>query len=330
MSRPRITLAVLAYRQSAFIDAAAQSALAQVGEPIEVLLSDDASPDDTHARMLAIASAYAGPHRVVVRRNERNLGIGAHFNEVVRASSGELIVMMAGDDLSLPERVTQVAQAWDASGGRLDLIASHLVDMDVEGRDVGIVRVDDLAQWRTVDDWARRRPHIVGAAHAFTRRLFDRFGPVGPRVAHEDQVNTLRAMFGGGAMTIDRPLVRYRQGGVSGRMDRVTAEQFVARLRRMADTHVALHEQWLADARSAGAEAVVEAAIRREHHRERFLRAVLAEEGVAGKWRATRAHPDVALGWRLRKFAYLAMPGLAARIRGWQASSRRLRHGQGR
>lgn len=327
---PRITLAVLAYRQAPFIDAAVQSALAQVCEPIEILLSDDASPDSTHEQMRALAAAYRGPHDVVVRRNPGNMGIGAHFNEVVRAARGELIVMMAGDDLSLPERVARVAAAWDASNQRLDLIASHLIDMDAEGRDVGIVEVDDLAQWRSPDDWARRRPYIVGAAHAFTRRSFERFGPVGPRVAHEDQVNTLRAMCGGGACTIAEPLVRYRQGGVSDRMRDFSPEQFMARMRRMNAAHVALHEQWLGDARTCGHEAVVERAIKREHRRELFLQSVLAAPDVAGKWRATCRYGDVALGWRLRKFAYLALPGLAGRIRALQASCKRLRHGQGR
>ncbi len=54
--RPRITLVVFAYNQSAMIDAAIDSALVQVCEPIEILLSDDASPDDTFARMQARAA----------------------------------------------------------------------------------------------------------------------------------------------------------------------------------------------------------------------------------------------------------------------------------
>ncbi|WP_280154985.1 glycosyltransferase [Piscinibacter sp. XHJ-5] len=327
---PRITLAVLAYRQAAFIDDAVKSALAQTGEPIEILLSDDASPDSTHEQMRSLATGYAGPHEVVVRRNPANLGIGAHFNEVVRAARGELIVMMAGDDLSLPDRVARVAAAWDASQQRLDLIASHLIDMDHEGRDVGIVEVDDLAQWRSLQDWAQHRPYIVGAAHAFTRRTFQRFGPLGPKVAHEDQVNLLRALCGGGAATLPVPLVRYRQGGVSDRMRAFTAEHFVARMRRSNATHVALHEQWLADARSVGEEALVENAIRREYGRELFLQALLAAPDLTGRWRATRRHRDVALGWRLRKFASLGMPAVAARIRAMQAASRTMRHGEGR
>jgi glycosyltransferase involved in cell wall biosynthesis len=330
MTAPRITLAVLAYRQAGFIDAAVQSALGQVCEPVEVLLSDDASPDTTHDQMQALAAAYRGPHQVVVRRNARNLGIGDHINEVVRAARGQLIVMMAGDDLSLPQRVARVAAAWDASNQQLDLIASDLIDMDQDGIDQGVLKVDDLAQWRSLDDWARQRPYIVGAGHAFTRRMFDRFGPLGPRVSYEDQVNMLRALLGGGACTIAEPLVRYRRGGVSDRMRNFSAEQFLAWMRRLNGIHVALHQQWLQDARTAGHEEFVRGVIHREYQRERFIEALLAAPDLPGRWAAVRQFGEVALGWRLRKFAYLSMPALAARIRAMQSSSKRLRHGEGR
>jgi glycosyltransferase involved in cell wall biosynthesis len=327
---PRITLAVLAYRQEGFIEAAVRSVLAQECDPVEILLSDDASPDTTYEQMQALAEAYRGPHQLVLRRNPRNLGIGEHFNEVVRAARGQLIVMMAGDDLSLPDRVARIAAAWDASGQRLDLIASHLIDMDHDGTDLGVVKVDDLAQWRSVDDWAQRRPYIVGAAHAFTRRTFERFGPIGPQVSYEDQINVFRALCGGGACTLDIPLVRYRRGGVSGRMRDYSGEHFMAWTRRQTVAHVALHEQWLRDARTAGCERLVEQTTRREYKRALFLQDLLAAPDLAGRWRATSRHREVDFGWRLRKFAYLGVPGLAARVRAMQAHSKRMRHGEGR
>ena len=62
---PRITLAVLAYNQSHFIEDAVRSALGQVCEPVEVLLSDDASPDTTFAncRFQAYSECGLTPRR---------------------------------------------------------------------------------------------------------------------------------------------------------------------------------------------------------------------------------------------------------------------------
>ncbi|MEX8494462.1 glycosyltransferase family 2 protein, partial [Sphaerotilus sp.] len=259
-----------------------------------------------------------------------NLGINGHFNAVVEAAQGELLVMMAGDDLSLPERVARVAQAWDASGQRLDLIASHLIDMGPEGEDLGVVRVDDLSQWRTVEDWAQRRPYIIGAAHAFTRRLFERFGPLLPRVSYEDQVNLLRALCGGGACTIDAPLVRYRRGGVSDRMREFSGARFIAWARRHNVIHVALHQQWLHDAQIAGCLDVVQRATDREYQRERFIESLLDAPGALARWRITLRPSPVDVGWRVRKCVYLAWPGLAAAIRAAQSASKQRRRGPGR
>lgn len=324
---PRITLALVAYRQSAFIDAAVRSALAQVCEPIEILLSDDASPDDTHTRMLALAAQYKGPHQVVVRRNPRNLGIGAHYNEVMQAARGELVVLMAGDDISLPQRVARNAQAWDDSGGRADLIASDVVDMTYDGVDQGITKVDDLAQWATVQDWATRRPYIIGAAHAVTRRLFDQFGPVAVDVTHEDQVDTLRAICRGGALTVAEPLLRYRRGGISGGLQQFTAAEFVSRGKRQNDTHVALHRQWLVDARLAGCLDLVDRATRREHDRELFIQALLRAPDLAARLRVATGTQGVDLSWRLRKLIYWQWPVVAVSVRRLQVRSKQLRRG---
>jgi len=326
---PRITLAVLAYRQQDFVEAAVLSALGQVCEPIEILLSDDASPDDTFARMQALASAYAGPHQVVARRNPVNLGLGAHINEIVRVSSGQLLVMMAADDLSTPDRVRRTAAAWDASHQRLDLIASHVIDMSFDGRQLGKIKVDDLSAWPDVATWARRRPYVVGAGQAFTRRLFDRFGPLRDGVVQEDQVNTLRAIGSGGACTIDAPLVHYRRGGMSGAAVDASPGAFLARMRRRNALHLALHEQWLADARLLGCEDLVAAGFRHEHDRELFIQRQLSANTWPSRWRAVVETPVLPLSWRLRRAAYLGVPQLALANQSARASLARLRNGLG-
>ncbi|WP_442775742.1 glycosyltransferase family 2 protein [Sphaerotilus montanus] len=322
-NRPSITLAMLAYNQSAVIDAAIASALAQTGEPIEILLSDDASPDDTFDRMQAQAAAYRGPHQVIARCNPVNLGLGGHVNAVMQAARGELVLLMAGDDLCLPERAQRVREAWEASGRKVDLIASHVIDMSLEGEDLGVLRVDDLAQWRGVDDWARRRPHVIGAAHAVTRRLFERFGPMATDCLLEDQVNTLRAVCAGGACTVDAPLLRYRRGGVSSRQVDADGAALRSRLKRLAERHLALHRQWQRDATQAGCLDTVLAATDRVAQREAFLAALLADPkrtpSLALLWdRRFR----VRTGWRLAKWLRVTFADLAVRVDAFKARRR--------
>ena len=228
---PRITMLVLTYNQRHTAAAAVQSCLDQAGEPLEVVLSDDASTDGTHELLLQCAAAYRGPHQVRVRRNAHNLGIAEHYNQAVADCAGQLLVTAAGDDISLPHRVQTLASAWDAGGQRADLVASHLFDMGTDGTDHGVIRVDDLSQWRSPDEWVKKRPHVVGASHAFTRRMFERFGPIRADLPYEDQVMSLRASCMGGGITVNEPLVRYRRGGISaGGAKRQTAADNLRRL----------------------------------------------------------------------------------------------------
>ena len=210
---PRVSLLLLAYNQERYAEEAARSCLAQDSEPLEIVFSDDASSDRTHDILSSVAAGYRGPHRVVVRRNETNLGITGHYNRLVEASSGELLITAAADDTSHPDRAARLLAAWDATGGRADLISSHLVDVDAEGAEHGVLKVDDLAASGGVDGWLRRRPFVIGAGHAFTRRMMRSFGPLDPAIHHEDQIMVFRALASGGAVTVDAALVREGIGG---------------------------------------------------------------------------------------------------------------------
>ena len=213
---PSVSMLVLTYQQHDLLDQAVANAFAQDCGPIEIVLSDDGSMDGSYERLQALAASYQGPHCVVVRPRTPNLGIAEHYNELLKFARGELLVTAAGDDVSTPDRVQRLVEAWDADGRRADLIASHLIDMDISGGLHDLIRVDDLAQWHGIDDWMRSRPYIVGAGHAFTRRMYERFGPMLPTVAYEDQIMVFRAMAMGGAITVDAPLVHYRRGGAFG------------------------------------------------------------------------------------------------------------------
>ncbi|GAP36663.1 glycosyltransferase family 2 protein [Piscinibacter sakaiensis] len=308
---PRLSLLLMGYQQRATVEQAVASCLAQTGAPLQIVLSDDASTDGSYEAMARLAAAYRGPHRVQLNRNPRNLGIGGHFNRLVELADGELLVLAAGDDVSLPQRCERIAAAWEAAGRRPDLVAHPLIDLDADGVRHGTIAVDDLARW-DLARWVRERPRVVGAGHAWTRRLDERFGPLDPAIAYEDQVHALRALLGGGAITLDEPLVAYRRGGTSASARPASAEAVRARLQLQNRRHLAEAEQLLQDARTAGAEAVLAPALLPELARQRAFAAQLAAAGWAEAWRALRAHPQAPLAWRLRKAWAVRMAALAA------------------
>jgi glycosyltransferase involved in cell wall biosynthesis len=295
---PRISLLVLTYNQATVVEAAVQSCLAQVGEPLEIVLSDDASTDGTYALLLEMAAAYRGPHQVRVRRNPQNLGIGAHYNAAIKDSAGQLLVTAAGDDISLPHRVQTLAAAWDASGQKADLLSSHLVDMSADGMDVGTIRVDDLARWKRPEDWVRKRPYVVGASHAFTRRMHERFGPIRADLPYEDQAMALRASCMGGGITVPEALVKYRRGGVSaGATQRLTAEANQKRLQTKYVRQIALYSQIRHDLLIVDREDLWIGRIRKRMYRSQFFVALQTSQGWRSRLQVVAKYPGAGRVW---------------------------------
>jgi glycosyltransferase involved in cell wall biosynthesis len=309
---PLASILLIAYNQQDTVAEAVRGALAQTYSPLEVIVSDDASSDGTYDAMQATLAGYAGPHRVRLNRNARNLGIGAHLSHLVSLSEGELLFVAAGDDVSLPQRCERVVAAWLASDRRLDLIASALEDIDAQGRVHDRIVPTDLSNYRDATDWIARPPFVVGAAQAWTRRLFDRFGPLPAGVVAEDLIMVFRAIVSGGAATLAEPLVRYRRGGLSRKRRALSSQQVVERW--LANSRHSLVElpQLLADARRAGQLPAVEATLQTQLARETFIRDLFAAEGLAARLRVVVAARGVALAPRLRCAVYALCPALLA------------------
>ncbi len=76
--------------------------LAQTATDWELILCDDGSTDDT----FAVASVYQAqyPDKIVLLRNETNLGLNATLNKCLSAAKGKYIARMDGDDRCAVDR----------------------------------------------------------------------------------------------------------------------------------------------------------------------------------------------------------------------------------
>lgn len=308
--RPLLSLILITYKQQQTVAAALNAALAQTYSPLEIIVSDDASPDRSFEVMKHLVEAYRGPHKVILNRNERNLGIGANLSHAVSLSQGEMMVVAAGDDVSVPQRCERIAQAWEAHGRRVDLIASNLIDLDETGQTHEVIAPSDLGQYRTPAAWLANRPYVIGAAQAWTRRLFDRFGPLPQGVVAEDLIMVFRAICAGGAIRLDEPLVQYRRGGLSRRVRSMSAQETIKRLlsnNRHALVEMSLLQQ---DARKAACLDVVGAWLGEELALAEFIRDVFAAGSVAGQVAIMLRASDVPWRKRARMFTYAAWPWL--------------------
>ncbi|MFX1762883.1 glycosyltransferase [Paraburkholderia sp. A1RI-2L] len=307
-SRPLVSMLLIAYNQANVVADAIAGALAQTWSPLEILISDDCSTDGTWAAIEAAVRDYRGPHRLVLNRNERNAGISAHLSKLAAMSQGDLLVVTAGDDVSVPERCARLVDCWNALGRRPDLIASDLEEFESAAGQAGRIAPTDLDQYKNFDDWARERPWLVGAAHAWSRRLFERFGPMLPGAMAEDQIMTFRAIMSGGAHSLREPLVRYRRGGLSGKRRYRTVEQFIARVKLTTAFGLVESEQFQHDAQIAGVGQPMRALLVPKLAREHYARDVFAARGFGAKLGLMLRTPGVKMGFKVRMFLYAACP----------------------
>lgn len=215
--RPLITFALFAFNQANYIQAAVLGALSQTYSPLEIILSDDCSTDQTYEIMCELTKNYNGPHNVILNRNPSNLNIGSHVNTIGHLASGEFIVMAAGDDLSMSHRTERLARRWLSLGKPTAVLFSDFEPVDsmsksVELRGESIFRGD-----YRISDLAAGAGYVLGATAAVTRDVFTSFQPMDSDVRHEDRVLPYRAMLLGGILVlVDEKLVRYRvEGGIS-------------------------------------------------------------------------------------------------------------------
>ncbi|MHB1951024.1 MAG: glycosyltransferase family 2 protein [Acidiferrobacteraceae bacterium] len=324
--RPLVSILLVAYNQEQFIADAVQGALNQTYEPLEIIISDDASSDGT---FLAIENAllhYSGPHRVVIRRNTVNLGISAHLSLLAELAHGELLFVAAGDDISLPTRCDLVVRCWIAHGRVPDLIASDLMDMDRLGNVHGRITPTDLAIYQGIEDWVAQRPWVVGASHVWTRRLFDRFGPMMSGVMAEDLVMTLRAIFSGGAISLRDALVNYRRGGLSSKRYFRSVTEKVAQMRR-TNLHTLIElSQIQCDADRVGLGERMRSALAPQLAREQFTRAMFESDSIFHRLGMLLGSRGVGLGHRVRILFYATLPFIYAPLFRLKWTLRR-RHG---
>jgi glycosyltransferase involved in cell wall biosynthesis len=188
--------------------------LAQTYSPLEIILSDDGSSDGSDSILRKLAKKYTGPHKVIVNCNTCNEGVASHVNRLFACAHGKLLVLAAGDDVSHPDRVAKLVEAWQNITPRPLALHSAARLIDVEGNAVGryCSGIDGHE-----NDVAKLIMHyrgalLLGATTAYDCELQEYYGPLQKDLPVEDVPLTIRAAMLGRVVYVDEALVDYRIG----------------------------------------------------------------------------------------------------------------------
>ena len=216
-NRPLVTFALFAYNQEKYIREAVEGAFAQTYEPLEIILSDDCSTDRTFEIMKEMVESYSGGAGVVARQTKKNVGTLLHVAEVAKLAHGKLLVLAAGDDVSLPERAETILNAWRLTGAWG--FCSRFNRIDETGQ---ITARDQTVSILTSPNYPLRQYFatgqnevkiIHGATSAYDMRLFN-FLSTNPEdyvLSEDGALSVLLNLIGKEIRILDSSLVNYRE-----------------------------------------------------------------------------------------------------------------------
>lgn len=142
-----ISVVIPSYKSAPWIEETIGSVLGQTYplHGLELIIVDDASPDDTVGVARRMLQASPIKSQIIVR--EKNVGVAANRNAGWRAASGDWIQFLDHDDVLLPHKLQKQAECVSAAGEDVGVIYStwrSLELIDGSWRPTGPVRASYL------------------------------------------------------------------------------------------------------------------------------------------------------------------------------------------
>ena len=185
-----VSVIVPTYNRAGMIVDALDSVRNQTYRPIELLIVDDGSTDDTREGMQRYAETYAEPGRFDIRYlHQENQGTTAARNHGLREATGEFIQHLDSDDRLLPDKLEKQVRIL-RDDPAIDYVYGRAQYMDEAGqilKEVGRpIERDDTWTHVAVYHWQTCAP-------LYRRQVLNAIGPGDERVrCAEDLINPAR------------------------------------------------------------------------------------------------------------------------------------------
>src|SRR3954452_13087554 len=136
------------YNSMAHVADAIRSALAQTLQPIEIIVIDDESADDTIAIVKTLASEDP---RILLHGLARNSGPAAARNRGFALARSPWIAVLDSDDAYVPDRLERLTRIADEKGA--DIVSDNLVQFSADAKS-GIPYLSGVARgWLTLETY---------------------------------------------------------------------------------------------------------------------------------------------------------------------------------
>ncbi|GGQ84337.1 bifunctional polysaccharide deacetylase/glycosyltransferase family 2 protein [Couchioplanes azureus] len=201
-----VTVVVPAYNEAANIAATVRSLTAGDYQPLEVIVVDDGSTDDT----ATIVEGLRLPGVRVIR--QANAGKPAALNTGIAAARGDLLVLVDGDTVFAPDAVTRLVQPFaDVSVGAVSGNTKVANRGGLLGRWQHLEYVIGFNLDRRMFDIARCMPTVPGAIGGFRRAALREVGGVSDATLAEDTDLTMAVIRAGWRVVYEESAIAWTE-----------------------------------------------------------------------------------------------------------------------
>jgi glycosyltransferase involved in cell wall biosynthesis len=221
--RPLVSVIMANYNGAVYLADAIASVRKQSLRDIELIVSDDASTDDSVG---IVEAAVAADPRIRLIRHQSNGGPSAARNRALAVARGEWIAVMDSDDLMHEDRLTSLVEAAQRDGA--DFVADNLVEFDTDiSRPSGYLLTGEWENnpfWVDINDYVRLNQFYgPGPALGYLKPIFRASLFFDPSVRYDETLRNsedfnlvLQLMQSGKTLRVyPMPLYYYRKHGES-------------------------------------------------------------------------------------------------------------------
>jgi len=220
---PSVSVALCTHNGARYVEEQVLSILNQTLPISQLVVSDDASTDNTVALVRSVVGEFEASHpeyslELVVLENDEPLGVRKNFEQAVRACDGELIALCDQDDRWRHDRLERMVEEFTARP-KLTLLHSDARLVDQAGEPLGISLMQALGvsqleanQIHSGDAFLTllRRNVVTGATVVFRKGLLNHAIPFAEPWVHDEWLAMIASTVG----VVDflpEQLVDYRQ-----------------------------------------------------------------------------------------------------------------------
>lgn len=141
------------------------SILAQTYKDWELIMCDDGSIDNTYEVACAYRDKY--PDKIILIKNEKNLGLNATLNKCLKYARGKYVARMDGDDLCRDDRFEKEVHFLEENPD-FDIVSTNMLYFDENG----IFAKSQMKEFPEKEDFMRGTP-FCHAPCMVTKKAYD-------------------------------------------------------------------------------------------------------------------------------------------------------------